>query len=136
VVVGPLDLKWVSWLIEDRYAWDLGLVCIGIFFLFLFSVSDFLVFEMILFQILKFEFVSNVSKFEFRNSQSKQNNHIDFLKNPKQKQKKCPSKPSRISTDTHVNLCRISAKNIKHISIYPTIVCIIKHKRMYINAHI
>jgi hypothetical protein len=91
---------------------------------------------MILFQILKFEFVYNVLKFGFRNSQSKQNTHIDFLKTPKQKPKNCPSKPGRISTDTLVNLCRISAKNIKHIPIYPTIVCIIKHKRMYINDHI
>jgi hypothetical protein len=47
---------------------------------------------MILLQILKLEFVSNVSKFGFQNSQSKQNIHIDFLKNLKQKQKKYISK--------------------------------------------
>jgi hypothetical protein len=50
-------------------------------FLFLFSILDFLVFEMILFQISKFEFVSNVSKFGFQNSQPKQRIYIDFLKN-------------------------------------------------------
>jgi hypothetical protein len=44
---------------------------------------------MILFQIPKLEFVFNVSKFGFRNSQSKQNTHIGFLKNPK-KNKKMP----------------------------------------------
>jgi hypothetical protein len=54
-------------------------------FLFLFSVSDFLVFEMILFQIPKFDFVSNVKKFGFRNSQSKQRTHISLLKNPNSK---------------------------------------------------
>jgi hypothetical protein len=45
---------------------------------------------MILLHIPKLEFVSNVSKFEFRNYQSKQKTHTDFLKNPKQKQKKMP----------------------------------------------
>jgi hypothetical protein len=51
---------------------------------------------MILFKISKLEFVSNISKFGFRNSQSKQKTHIGFLKNPKQKQKKMPiqTKPS------------------------------------------
>jgi hypothetical protein len=56
-------------------------------FLFLFSVSDFLVFEMILLQIPKLEFVSNVSKFGFRNFQPKQRTHIGFLKNPNSKRK-------------------------------------------------
>jgi hypothetical protein len=50
---------------------------------------------MILFKISKLEFASNILKFGFRNSQSKQKTHIGFLKNPKQKQKKCLSKPSR-----------------------------------------
>ena len=61
------------------YVGRVGLVWIGQF-LFLFSVSDFLIVEMIIFQILKFDFVSNVKKFGFQISQSKQIIHIDFLK--------------------------------------------------------
>ena len=64
----------------------IGLVWIGQF-LFLFSVLNFLVFEMILFQILKFDFVSNIKKFGFRNSQVKQRTHIEFLKNLNSKRK-------------------------------------------------
>ena len=56
-------------------------------FLFLFSVSDFLIFKMILFQIFKFDFVSNIKKFGFQNYQSKQKTHINFLKNSNSKQK-------------------------------------------------
>ena len=42
---------------------------------------------MILFQIFKFDFVSNVKKFRFRNSHAKQRTHIDILKNSNSKRK-------------------------------------------------
>ena len=67
-------------------------------FLFLFSVSDFLVFEMILFHIFKFDFVFNFLKFGFWNSQSKQKTHIDFLKNLNSKQKQAYSNKACICT--------------------------------------
>jgi hypothetical protein len=60
---------------------------------------------MILFQIPKLEFVFNVSKFGFRNSQSKQNTHIGFLKIPRQKQKKCLSKPGSNFDLIPVRIC-------------------------------
>ena len=72
--------------VEDQEQRHASLVWIGQF-LFMFSVSNFLVFKMILFHIPKFDFVSNVKKFRFRNSQSKQRTHIDFLKNSYSKQK-------------------------------------------------
>jgi hypothetical protein len=42
---------------------------------------------MILFQISKLEFISNILEFGFQNSQFKQKTHIGFLKNPKKKKK-------------------------------------------------
>jgi hypothetical protein len=56
-------------------------------FLFLFSVSDFLVFEMILLQIPKLEFVSNVSKFGFSKFSTQTKNSHWFLKKSKLKTK-------------------------------------------------
>ena len=49
---------------------------------------------MILLQISKFDFVSNISKFRFWNSQSKQRIHTNFLKNPNSKRKQAYSNKS------------------------------------------
>ena len=57
-------------------------------FLFLFSVLDFLIFQIILFYIFKLDFVFNFLKFGFRNFQSKQRTYVNFLKNLNSKQKK------------------------------------------------
>jgi hypothetical protein len=68
---------------------------------------------MTLLQIPKLEFVSNVSKFGFWNSQSKQNTHIGLLKNSKQKQKKCVSKPGlKFDNNTH-GITEIESKLLK-----------------------
>ena len=78
--------------------------------MFLFSVSDFLVFEMILFQIPKFELVSNISKFVFRNSQPKQRTHIGFLKNSNSKRKQAyPNKALNCGGSYHSDV-QLNAK--------------------------